>query len=55
MCTFGFFFILHLIDMILIAMQVLGPADGTAYSIGYFGPHMSPLRFSNFTDIGHEL
>uniref|UniRef100_A0A914XHJ8 TM2 domain-containing protein n=1 Tax=Plectus sambesii TaxID=2011161 RepID=A0A914XHJ8_9BILA len=55
MCTFGFFFVFHLIDVILIAMQVLGPADGTAYSLTYYGPHIVPLRFSNFTDIGREL
>jgi len=45
MCTFGFFFVFHLIDVILIAMQVLGPADGTAYSISYYGPHISPCAF----------
>ena len=46
--TLGFFFIGHLVDIILIATQSLGPADGSSYIINYFGagsclprPHVS--------------
>jgi len=35
--TLGFFFIGHLVDIILIATQSLGPADGSSYVINYFG------------------
>ena len=35
--TLGFFFIGHLVDIILIATQTLGPADGSHYVINYFG------------------
>ena len=35
--TLGFFFIGHLVDIILIATQSLGPADGSHYVINYFG------------------
>jgi len=35
--TLGFFFIGHLVDIILIASQALGPADGSHYIINYFG------------------
>ena len=36
-CTMGFFFIGHLVDIILIASQAVGPADGSYYVISYFG------------------
>jgi hypothetical protein len=35
--TLGFFFIGHLVDVILIATQTLGPADNSSYVINYFG------------------
>ena len=35
--TLGFFFIGHLVDIILIATQTLEPADGSHYVINYFG------------------
>ncbi len=35
--TLGFFFLGHLLDIILIASQVVGPADGSAYVLSYFG------------------
>ena len=44
-CTLGFFLIFQLVDVILIAAQVLKPADGTDYVIDYYGPrliHLSP-------------
>ena len=36
--TLGFFFLGHLLDVILIATQVVGPADHSHYIISYFGP-----------------
>ena len=30
----------QLVDVILIATQVLGPADGSAYIIDFFGPRV---------------
>jgi hypothetical protein len=38
--TLGFFFIGHLVDVILIATQTLGPADNSSYVIDYFGARM---------------
>ena len=35
--TLGFFFIGHLVDIVLIATQTLGPADGSHYVISYYG------------------
>jgi len=49
--TFGFFFIFHLIDIILIALQVVGPADGSAYVMDYYGPRATYIRFTNATNI----
>jgi len=34
----GFFFLGHLLDIMLIASQAVGPADGSSYVISYFGP-----------------
>ena len=36
-CTLGFFFLGHLLDIMLIASQVVGPADGSHYVISYYG------------------
>lgn len=36
--SFGFFFILYLLDIVLITLQLLGPADGSGYSMPYYGP-----------------
>uniref|UniRef100_A0A0M3JSQ9 TM2 domain-containing protein n=1 Tax=Anisakis simplex TaxID=6269 RepID=A0A0M3JSQ9_ANISI len=49
MFSLGCFTILYLTDIILIALQLLGPADGTAYSMNYYGPKVTPVRFSNET------
>ena len=35
--TLGFFFLGHLLDIILIASQVVKPADGSDYVISYYG------------------
>lgn len=48
-CTLGFMFIGQLIDVVLIATQAVGPADGSAYIIPYFGPGISVIRSDNFT------
>lgn len=37
LCTFGFFMIFQFIDVLLIATQVLKPADGSDYLMDYFG------------------
>lgn len=42
-CTLGFFFVFHLVDVILIATQVVGPADGSAYIIDYYGPRLDHI------------
>ena len=43
LCTFGFFMLGQLADMILIAAQVVGPADGTDYQVDFYGPVMTNL------------
>lgn len=48
-CTLGFMFIGQLIDVVLIATQAVGPADGSAYIIPYFGPGISVIRSDNWT------
>nr|ACO10335.1 TM2 domain-containing protein CG10795 precursor [Caligus rogercresseyi]ACO10782.1 TM2 domain-containing protein CG10795 precursor [Caligus rogercresseyi] len=47
--TLGFFFLGHLLDVILIASQSLGPADGSAYVINYYGPRLHVVRLDNMT------
>jgi len=47
--TLGFFFIGHIIDIILIATQTLEPADGSHYVINYFGAGLSKISVSNET------
>lgn len=47
--TLGFFFIGHLVDVILIASQFLGPADGSHYVINYFGAGLTPITVSEDT------
>ncbi|GIX90777.1 TM2 domain-containing protein CG10795 [Caerostris darwini] len=51
LCTLGFMFLGQLIDIILIALQVVGPADGSHYVINYFGPKLTILRKDNDTFI----
>jgi TM2 domain-containing membrane protein YozV len=48
-CTLGFLFFGQLADIVLIAMQVVGPADGSNYVIKYFGPKLSILHTTNDT------
>lgn len=47
--TLGFFFIGHLVDIILIASQSLGPADGSNYVINYFGAGLTAVSVTNET------
>ncbi|KAH1007644.1 TM2 domain-containing protein CG10795 [Dendroctonus ponderosae] len=48
-CTLGFLFIGQFIDIILIASQVVGPADGSAYVIPYYGARIDVIRSDNTT------
>lgn len=48
-CTFGFMFLGQLVDVILIATQMVTPADGSAYIISYYGPVLSVIRSDNTT------
>uniref|UniRef100_A0A915I3S4 TM2 domain-containing protein n=1 Tax=Romanomermis culicivorax TaxID=13658 RepID=A0A915I3S4_ROMCU len=45
--TFGFFFIFHLIDVVLVALQIVGPADGTSYYMDYYGARMTHLYYNS--------
>jgi len=47
--TLGFFFIGHLIDIILIATQYTKPIDGSHYVVGYYGPSVESIRSDNLT------
>lgn len=48
-CTLGFMFVGQLVDIVLIATQTVGPADGSAYVIPYYGPGISVIRSDNWT------
>ncbi|KAJ5069792.1 beta-amyloid binding protein-related [Anaeramoeba ignava] len=47
--TGGFFFVGAMIDVCLIALQKLGPQDGSYYIAGYNGPKLNNLEKNNFT------
>jgi TM2 domain-containing membrane protein YozV len=47
--TLGFMFIGQLIDIILIATQIVGPADGSEYVIPFFGPKVEFIKSDNWT------
>ncbi|XP_065070268.1 TM2 domain-containing protein 1-like [Rhopilema esculentum] len=49
LCTLGFFMIFQLIDVILIATQVLKPADGSDYIISYYGLRLTHISSNNQT------
>ena len=49
LCTFGFLFLGQFIDVILIATQIVGPADGSHYVIPYYGAGVTIVRSNNFT------
>ncbi|CAG0912561.1 unnamed protein product [Notodromas monacha] len=48
-CTLGFMFFGQLVDVILIATQVLLPSDGSHYVISYYGPKLKILGADNET------
>ena len=48
-CTFGFFLLGQLVDIILIATQTVGPADGSDYMIAMYGPMLSRVHIENHT------
>uniref|UniRef100_A0A0N5AXY1 TM2 domain-containing protein n=1 Tax=Syphacia muris TaxID=451379 RepID=A0A0N5AXY1_9BILA len=45
----GGFLILWIFDVIMIALQRVGPADGSRYIMDYYGPVAVPTVFSNLT------
>lgn len=49
LCTLGFMFIGQLVDIFLIATQVVGPADGSYYVIPYYGPGIEIITSNNNT------
>lgn len=51
LCTLGFMFLGQLIDILLIALQIVGPSDGSYYVIDYYGPGLTMLRQDNMTYI----
>ncbi|KAK3732594.1 hypothetical protein QZH41_016069, partial [Actinostola sp. cb2023] len=48
-CTLGFFFLFQLIDILLIATQVIGPSDGSEYVIDYYGARLIKVNYDNDT------
>lgn len=48
-CTLGFMLIGYLVDIILIATQIVGPADGSYYIIPYYGAGITIVRSDNET------
>lgn len=48
-CTVGFCGIGALSDFILIAMQIVGPADGSNYIVDYYGARLTRLSITNQT------
>lgn len=49
--TMGFFFLGQLIDILLIALQVVKPSDGSEYIMNYFGVGLSHVQADNDTYI----
>ena len=45
----GFFFLGHLLDIILIGSQIVGPADGSNYVIDYFGTGLEIIQSNDET------
>lgn len=45
-CTFGFMLVGQLVDIILIAIQVLKPSDGSYYVVNYYGPKMNITSYT---------
>jgi TM2 domain-containing membrane protein YozV len=54
--TLGGCFVFQLIDILLIAMQLLRPADNSNYVMKYFGPRLTIVRNSDdFSKISEEF
>lgn len=51
LCTFGFMLLWHLVDILLIAIQVVGPADGSHYVVDYYGAGVQRICSDNLTYI----
>ena len=51
MCTLGFLFLGQFIDIIMIAMQIVKPADGSNYIIKYFGPKLCIVKTGGMHDM----
>ncbi|XP_038211969.1 TM2 domain-containing protein CG10795 [Zerene cesonia] len=49
LCTLGFMFLGQLLDIILIAAQVVGPSDGSAYVIPFYGAGVQVITSDNET------
>lgn len=49
LCTLGFMFMGQLLDIILIATQHVGPADGSYYVIPYYGAGIEIVHSNNWT------
>ncbi|XP_029905150.1 TM2 domain-containing protein 1 [Myripristis murdjan] len=48
-CTVGFCGIGSLVDFMLIAMQIVGPSDGSNYIVDYYGARLTRLSITNQT------
>uniref|UniRef100_A0A1I7U540 TM2 domain-containing protein n=1 Tax=Caenorhabditis tropicalis TaxID=1561998 RepID=A0A1I7U540_9PELO len=44
MFSLGGLFVFWLVDIILISLQLLGPADGTDYAMAFYGPKVERIR-----------
>jgi TM2 domain-containing membrane protein YozV len=51
LCTLGFMFLGQLIDVLLIAMQVVVPSDGSDYIIDFYGAGLTAIGQDNETYI----
>jgi len=50
-CTLGFMFLGQLVDILLIALQVVGPSDRSYYIIDYYGAVLKHVKSDNLTYI----
>lgn len=50
-CTLGGFFFLYLLDVILIALQIVKPVDNSSYIIKYYGPKITILNTNDESDL----
>ncbi|ULU00373.1 hypothetical protein L5515_003951 [Caenorhabditis briggsae] len=50
MFSLGGLVVFWVVDIILISLQLLGPADGTDYAMAYYGPKVQRIRFDSHTN-----